>query len=100
MLRMERKKQVGLTLIAVALLAACTNYREPAQAALTQAESAIQGIAADAQKYVPAEFQGLQDKLATAKASFDKGEHKKALEAAQTLASEVDRVATAATTKK
>src|SRR5262245_21795964 len=100
MLRMKRMKQIGLVWCAVAVLAACTNYKEPAQAAISAAETAIQGIAADAEKYVPDEFKGLQDKLAAAKASFDKGEHKQALEAAKALPAEVDRAAADATAKK
>jgi hypothetical protein len=100
MLAMKRMKQIGLLWIAVAVLAACTNYKEPAQAAITQAETSMEGIAADAQKYKPEEFKALEDKLAAAKASFDKGDHKEALEAAKVLPAEIDRVSADVAAKK
>jgi hypothetical protein len=100
MLPMKRMKQIGLLWIAVAVLAACTNYKEPAQAAIAQAESQMEGIAADAQKYKPEEFKALEDKLAAAKASFDKGDHKEALEAAKTLPAEIDGVSADVAAKK
>lgn len=100
MLWMKRLQEIGLIWFAVAVLAACTNYKEPAQAALTEAETAIQGIAADAEKYASTEYQALKDKLAAAKANFDSGKHKEALEAAKTLPAEVTNVSAVAAAKK
>ncbi len=88
---MQRKfLQNAVTLtIALLLATACANYKEPAQAAISEAEAGLQSIAADAQKYAPDQYQAVADQLASAKASFDKGDHKAALAAARDLPAKV-----------
>jgi hypothetical protein len=86
--------------LAMALLfaSACANYKEPAQAAISQAEAALQDIAADAQKYVPDQYQAVSEALTSAKGAFDKGDYKAALAAARDLPGKVTELG-AATTK-
>ena len=88
---MQRKffqTAVALT-IALLLATACANYKEPAQAAISEAETGLQSIAVDAQKYAPDQYQAIADALASAKASFDSGDHKAALTAARDLPARV-----------
>jgi soluble cytochrome b562 len=84
-----------LVLVFVALLAsACTNYKEPAQAAISQAETALDAISVDAQKYLPDKYKEVQDAIDAAKATFSKGDYKNALAAAKELPAKVEALAT------
>ena len=84
-----------LVLAFVALLAsACTNYKEPAQTAISQAETALDAISVDAQKYLPDKYQETQAAIDAAKATFSKGDYKNALAAAKELPTQVSALAT------
>jgi soluble cytochrome b562 len=84
-----------LLLAFVALLAsACTNYKEPAQTAISQAETALDAISVDAQKYLPDKYQEVQAAIDAAKAVFSKGDYKNALAAAKELPTQVSALAT------
>ena len=84
-----------LVLAFVALLAsACTNYKEPAQTAISQAETALDAISVDAQKYLPDKYQQTQAAIDAAKATYSKGDYKNALAAAKELPTQVSALAT------
>ena len=84
-----------LVLAFVALLAsACTNYKQPAQTAISQAETALDAISVDAQKYLPDKYQQTQAAIDAAKATYSKGDYKNALAAAKELPTQVSALAT------
>jgi len=84
-----------LLLAFVALLgSACTNYKEPAQTAISQAETALDAISVDAQKYLPDKYQEVQAAIDAAKEVFSKGDYKNALAAAKELPTQVSTLAT------
>jgi hypothetical protein len=99
---MQRKFLPAAAALVIALLfaSACANYKEPAQQAISQAETALQAIAADAQKYAPDAYREVSDALASAKAAFDKGDHKAALAAARDLPGRVNELGTQVTQAK
>ena len=99
---MQRKFLQTAAWLAMALLlaSACANYKEPAQAAISEAEAALQDIAADAQKYAPEQYQAVADQLASAKATFDKGDYKAALAAARDLPGKVTELGATVTKAK
>jgi hypothetical protein len=99
---MQRKflQPAAAFFIALLFASACANYKEPAQAAITEAETALQGIAADAQKYAPDQYRTVADQLAAAKATFNKGDHKAALAAARDLPAQVTELSAATTAAK
>ena len=81
-------------------LAACANQKEPAQQAIAAADTAVQSVAVDAQKYVPDRYAELTGSLATVKGSFDKGDYKAVVAAAPNLMAQVQSVGDAAAAKK
>ena len=99
---MYAKSLYSLVILAfVALFAsACTHYKEQAQAAISQAETALEAISVDAQKYLPQKYQELEDAITAAKASVDKGDYKNALAAAKDLPARVTALGTEVATAK
>jgi hypothetical protein len=99
---MQRKFSHTAAALAVALLfaSACGNVKEPAQAAINQAETSLQDIAVDAQKYAADQYRAVSDQLASAKASFGKGDYKAALAAARDLPAKITELAAATTAAK
>jgi hypothetical protein len=84
--------------LAAVLAAACG--KGPAQAALTAADAAVSGARADGEKYVPDQFKALSEAAASAKAKFDSGDYKGALEQAQGVPAQAQAVMQAAVAKK
>jgi hypothetical protein len=93
---MYAKSLYSLVILAfVALFAsACSHYKEQAQAAIAQAETALEAISVDAQKYLPQKYQEVEDAITAAKASLDKGDAKDALAAAKDLPAQVAALGT------
>ncbi len=91
-------KLTAVVLCCVALVAC--SQKGPAEAALAAATAAVDGVKADAAKYVPDQAKALMASLADARAAFDKGDYKAALDAAQALPAKAKDVATAAAAKK
>src|SRR5262245_2079491 len=90
-----------LFLVVLALVAsACTNYKEPAQQAIGQAETALHAIAVDAQKYLPDKYKEVQESIDAAKASFEKNDYKNALAQVKDLPAKVAALATEVTAAK
>jgi len=97
---MKKTFAIVACVLLVAGLGACATDKAPADAAIKAAEQAIQAVADDAGKYVPAQLKESQDALAAAKDKFTKGEYKEALAAATELANKAKELATAAAAKK
>ncbi len=93
-----RKLMVVALLVLPLLVAGCS--KGPAEAALKAADEAIAKVKPEAEKFVPAEFSGLADAAAAAKAKFDGGDYAAALAAAKDLPAKAADVARAATAKK
>ena len=93
---MYAKSFRSLLFLAVVALAAsaCTNYKEPAQQAIGQAETALDAIAVDAQKFLPDKYKEVQDAIDAAKATFAKNDYKNALAQAKDLPAKVAALAT------
>jgi hypothetical protein len=91
-------KMTALVLCCAALVAC--SQKGPAEAALTVAQTAVDGVKADAAKYVPDQAKSLGEAMTSARAAFDKGDYKAALEAANTIPAKAKDVATAAAAKK
>jgi predicted small lipoprotein YifL len=91
-------KLTALVLCCVALVAC--SQKGPAEAALTAAQTAVDGVKADAAKYVPDQAKSLLAAMTDARAAFDKGDYKAALDAATAIPAKAKDVATAAAAKK
>jgi predicted small lipoprotein YifL len=91
-------KMTALVLCCVALVAC--SQKGPAEAALTAATAAVDGVKAEAAKYVPDQAKGLGAALAAAREAFDKGDYKAALEAAQAIPGKVKDATAAIAAKK
>jgi hypothetical protein len=93
---MYAKSFRSLLFLAVVALAAsaCTNYKEPAQQAIAQAETALDAISVDAQKFLPDKYKEVQDAIDAAKATFEKNDYKNALAQAKDLPAKVAALAT------
>ena len=93
---MYAKSFRSLLFLAVVALAAsaCTNYKEPAQRAIAQAETALDAISVDAQKFLPDKYKEVQDAIDAAKATFEKNDYKNALAQAKDLPAKVAALAT------
>ncbi len=81
-------------------LIACSTAKAPAEAAIKAADEAIAGVQADASAYVPDQLKSVQDALAAAKESFQKGDYQQALTGAKDLAAKAKDLAAAAAAKK
>src|SRR5689334_8275822 len=96
--RSKETKEVRLVktfaFVTLAAIAAVACGKAPAQAALTAADTAVAGAKAEGEKYVPEQFKALSDAAAAAKAKFDSGDYKAALEGAQHVATEAQNVVT------
>lgn len=91
-------KLTALVLCCVALVAC--SQKGPAEAALTTAQAAVDGVKADAAKYVPDQAKALLASMTAAREAFDKGDYKAALEAAQAIPAKAQDAATAIAAKK
>jgi len=90
----------NLAFVSLAALVAVACGKGPAQAALTAADAAVSSARAEGEKFVPEQFKALADAAAAAKAKFDGGDYKGALEAAQGLPAQAQTVIAAAEAKK
>ena len=93
---MYAKSLYSLVILAFVVLfaSACTHYKEQAQAAISQAETALDAISVDAQKYLPEKYQEVADAITGAKSALDKGNYKDALAAAKDLPAKVTALGT------
>jgi uncharacterized protein YoxC len=96
-------KRLILTIIAIACcfaLISCSMSKAPAEAAIKATEEALAGVKSDAAVYVPDQLKGVEEALATAKASFEKGDYGQALSGTKDLAGKAKELAAAVAAKK
>ena len=91
-------KMTALVLCCVALVAC--SQKGPAEAALTAAQTAVDGVKAEAAKYVPDQAKSLMASLTSAREAFDKGDYKMALEMANAIPAKAKEAAAAVAAKK
>ena len=91
-------KMTALVLCCVALVAC--SQKGPAEAALTAATTAVDGVKVEAAKYVPDQAKSLMASLADARTAFDKGDYKMALETATPIPAKAKEAAAAVAAKK
>ncbi len=91
-------KLTALVLCCVALVAC--SQKGPAEAALNTAQAAVDGVKADAAKYVPDQAKALLASMTAAREAFDKGDYKTALAEAQAIPAKAQDAATAIAAKK
>lgn len=95
---MRSVKTLAFVVLATFVAVACG--KGPAQAALTTADAAVSSARADGEKYVADQFKKLSDDVAAARAKFDSGDYKGALEGAQAIPAQSQAVMQAAVAKK
>jgi len=78
----------------------CSTAKAPAEAAIKAAETALDNVKADASTYVPDQFKAIDDSLAAAKQSFQKGDYPQALDGAKDLAAKAKDLVEAVAAKK
>jgi len=81
-------------------LIACSTAKAPAEAAIKATEEALAAVGSDASAYIPDQLKEVEDALAAAKESFQKGEYEQALNGAKDLAAKAKDLAAAAASKK
>lgn len=74
---MFRSKLVtGLSVVLLAVVAACASQKEPAQKALTDLQASLARFSEQAEKHMPEEYADVQQQLAALQSSFDGGDYK------------------------
>jgi len=86
--------------LAFLLIACGTGQKDAIDAAINAAQSALNSIQAEAQKYVPEQVQAAQNTLQNARDELAKGDYQAALAAAHDAANKTRELAAAATSKK
>jgi hypothetical protein len=94
------KKLIPVLCCAALVIAGCSLSKAPAQATLKAAEEALNVVRAEAQQFVPEQLALLDAALASAKASFDKGDYNAALATAKDIPLKIKDLATAIEAKK
>jgi hypothetical protein len=90
-----------LPLIATVILAAgCAGQKEPAANAVSQIESSLSSLRADAQKYAPTELQAIDSAVSTLKSSLSSGDYKAVLATAPSVSSQVTALQQTIATKR
>jgi len=87
-------------LLLIGAVAACSNQKAPAEAALKAAQDAYAPVRAEAQKYVSDQARGIEDGLANAQAALAKNDYTGALTLAQGIPARVAAAQTAISAKK
>jgi hypothetical protein len=95
----QRSRLVAAALASVVILA-CSPMKEPAEAALADANSALQKVAPDGLKYAPTEYATVNEQVATMKAAFDKQDYQTVLNMVSRLAPNLKLLAGTIANKK
>jgi hypothetical protein len=86
--------------MAVLLVAACGNPKDPAKHAVENVNAAVSVVSVPARKYLPEQFAALQVRVSTLTASYDKGDYKQVLADAPTLLNDTQALGAAAAAKE
>jgi len=103
MLRVNRIRwtyAVGVLVVALLGTACGSADKAPAEAAIKAADAALAAVRGEAAKFVPDQLKAVEDGLAAAKASFDKGDYTAALGTAKDLAAKAGDLSSAVAAKK
>lgn len=95
----KKSWKYALALVCAATLA-CNSGKAPAEAAMKQAEEAVNGARAEAESLVPDDFKSLSDDLNVAKDQFAKNDYKAALASATGVQQKANDVLAKAKAKK
>jgi hypothetical protein len=82
------------------VILACSPMKEPAEAALADANAALQKIAPEGLKYAPAEYATVNEQVVTMKAAFDKEDYQTVLNMVRKVAPNLKLLAGAIANKK
>ena len=96
---LQRSRLVAAVLAGIVILA-CSPMKEPAEAALADANAALQKVAPDGLKYAPTEYATVSDQVATMKAAFDKQDYQTVLNMVSRLAPNLKLLAGTIANKK
>jgi hypothetical protein len=97
---MMRKRCFVLVVGVLLLLSACSPNKGPAEQAIKTAQSAYDAIKGDALRYVPDKSHAVEETLAAARTSFDKGDYDMALSAANSVIPAVNDLTAVTAVKK
>lgn len=89
-----------LAALAAVLLVGCNTQKGPAEQALASAQSALDAVRDDAQKYAPEQLGGVEAKLSDMKGAFQQGNYAGVLAAAPGLTASIASMKDAAAAKK
>jgi len=96
-----KKTPSWLPLIAIAILAAgCAGQKEPAANAITQIETGLSSLRADAEKYAPTELQAIDTAVSTLKSSLASGDYKSVLATAPSVSGQISALQQTIATKR
>jgi methionyl-tRNA synthetase len=98
----SKKRWAVVGLLGIVLMAAgCgSGERDATEAAINAAQSAVNAVQADAEKYVPEELQAAQNALQSAREALAKRDYDKALAAARDATNKAKEMVSAAAGKK
>jgi hypothetical protein len=91
---------VGVLMVALLVSACGSADKAPAEAAIKAADGALAAVREEASKLIPAQLKVVEDGLASAKASFDKGDYTAALGTAKQVAAQAGDLSSAVAAKK
>lgn len=89
-----------LALAAVAMLAACTNQKEPAENAVSKIEASLNEVRTDAQQYAADQLQAVDTSVNRLKENLAKKDYRNVVMGAPSVASEVDALKSSVATAK
>jgi hypothetical protein len=95
-----RKLSFISVLALVVALAACSNQKPAAEAALKSTQEAYNKVSADALKYVPDQARAIQDSLASAQAALAKNDYEGVLKQTQSINTQISALGSAIAAKK
>lgn len=100
MTTMFQRSSLLAAVLAGFVIVACSPMKEPAEAALADANAALQKIAPDATKYAPAEYAAVNEQVTAMKAAFDKKDYEGVLNSVHKLAPNLRLLAETVNSKK
>jgi hypothetical protein len=100
---MKMQKSISMFLLmgaATLLLAACANNKQPADQAITAADSALDATVEDAKRYVPVQYNEVLGKLNAMKTAYNKKNYDEVIAGAPGVQTAITGLAEAAAAKK